>query len=428
MNQDKDVRDSVKSIWATRIFWCIVLPTFVGVAVVVPLMKLEASQKERREAAEHLAKATEQQLRAIGTLSADGKQMSDLAAGVDNQNNVSGGHEPDHSAVLAEMIRKELDDSTGRQGLDWRCIKVQLAKCEANTYLGIAEFDSTEPLAFKVKVDAAHQAFGFCSLRTSEEWERKYENARENKPNSRDADATEGYAESLLELQSWRWHREYGSYLVAEGAVKNVSDTRLEDVEAVVVFMNENGDLVTSETSGIEYDPILPGQVSPFSVMARANPAIVQASIDFKKFSGGSIKWKMRDSMLKPDAIKTEDTAESAFWEESVEQEKLLSDEDTEKLRSCPITYCTNVRLVTTGICFGEFLDGLSHSASASPILTKSNDGRTVLTLGQGAKVLKLFFACDPSRGVCTIVGGESEGQEFDWRTALSVMIGLTGQ
>jgi len=419
MNQDKDVGDSVKSIWATRIFWCIVLPTFVGVAVVVPLMKLEASQRERREAVEHLAKATEQQLRAIGTLSADGKQMSDLAAGVDNQNNVSGGHEPDHSAVLAEMIRKELDDSAGRQGLDWRCIKVQLAKCEANTYLGIAEFDSTEPLAFKVKVDAAHQAFGFCSLRTSEEWERKYENARENKPNSRDADATEGYAESLLELQSWRWHREYGSYLVAEGAVKNVSDTRLEDVEAVVVFMNENGDLVTSETSAIEYDPILPGQVSPFSVMARANPAIVQASIDFKKVWGGSIKWKMRDSMLESSAIRRAD---------SVEQQTLLDAQETEGLRECQIAYCIDTGLVATGMSFGEFLDGLSESAEASPVLSKSNDGRTVLTLGQGAKALKLFFACDPSSGVCVIVGGEAARKELDWRAALSVMMELTTQ
>jgi hypothetical protein len=94
--------------------------------------------------------------------------------------------------------------------------------------------------------------------------------------------------QSDLELISWHWSNSY-DYVIAEGQVKNISNKKLERVEALVTFYDVNGNMITSDSSIIQYSPLLPGQVSPFKVMERYNPAMKRASIDFKFLFGGSI-------------------------------------------------------------------------------------------------------------------------------------------
>lgn len=65
------------------------------------------------------------------------------------------------------------------------------------------------------------------------------------------------------------------------------SALRLEHVQAVVTFETAEGTLITTEDAIIEYGPLLPGQMSPWKVMARVNPAM--ASPDFKTMFGGAI-------------------------------------------------------------------------------------------------------------------------------------------
>jgi len=95
-------------------------------------------------------------------------------------------------------------------------------------------------------------------------------------------------ANSDLELLNWRWSSEHG-YVTAEGQVKNISGKKLENVEALVTWYDKNGDMITSDGSLIEYNPILPGQTSPFKVMERYNPAMQKASIEFKFMWGNRI-------------------------------------------------------------------------------------------------------------------------------------------
>ena len=47
--------------------------------------------------------------------------------------------------------------------------------------------------------------------------------------------------------------------------------------------------MITSDSSLIEYDPILPGQTSPFKVIERYNPAMEKANIEFKHMWGNRI-------------------------------------------------------------------------------------------------------------------------------------------
>ena len=94
-----------------------------------------------------------------------------------------------------------------------------------------------------------------------------------------------------LELIAWSWHSESG-YAIAEGQVKNISSQSLRNVAAVVTFNDADGGFITSDDAVIDYNPILPGQTSPFKVMARANPAMKRALVEFKHLMGGSIPFQ----------------------------------------------------------------------------------------------------------------------------------------
>lgn len=92
-----------------------------------------------------------------------------------------------------------------------------------------------------------------------------------------------------LEILSSHWKKDYG-YAIYEGQVKNISGVKLKRVQAVATWHDKNGNMITSDTSIIEYNPILPGQSSPFKVMERWNPAMKTASIEFSYLGGGTIK------------------------------------------------------------------------------------------------------------------------------------------
>lgn len=95
-------------------------------------------------------------------------------------------------------------------------------------------------------------------------------------------------ANSDLELLSWTWRSEY-DYAIAEGQVKNISGNKLEKIEALVTWYDSNGTMITSDSSLIEYNPIMPGQISPFKVMQRFNPLMKNATLEFKFMWGNQI-------------------------------------------------------------------------------------------------------------------------------------------
>lgn len=97
----------------------------------------------------------------------------------------------------------------------------------------------------------------------------------------------------MLELIDWNWCETYG-YVTAEGRVKNISGKNLENLRAVVTWYANDGEFITSDSGLIEYDPILADQTSPFKVIARHNPAMKKASIEFKEMFGGKIPHKSK--------------------------------------------------------------------------------------------------------------------------------------
>lgn len=92
----------------------------------------------------------------------------------------------------------------------------------------------------------------------------------------------------LLEVQSHRCEVEY-SYVFVRGEVKNITTESLKNVAVVGEFRTKSGELVKSETALLEYNPILPGQTSPFRAGGTSNPQIAKCGIAFKYLMGGTI-------------------------------------------------------------------------------------------------------------------------------------------
>ncbi len=111
-----------------------------------------------------------------------------------------------------------------------------------------------------------------------------------NMPSSRSVlqPRTSAKPEYDLLASKWRWHHEYG-FVTAEGTVKNISNAAIKNVTAVVSFETEDGQFITSDEAIIAYNPILPGQTSPWKVMGTWNPAMSKAHVSFKTLLGGTI-------------------------------------------------------------------------------------------------------------------------------------------
>ena len=96
-----------------------------------------------------------------------------------------------------------------------------------------------------------------------------------------------------LELGAWHSERTY-DWMTTEGEVKNISNVRLQHVQACVVWRDAAGNFITSDDALVEYDPIMPGQTSPFKVNTRYNPVMQTVEISFRFLGGREIKFSRR--------------------------------------------------------------------------------------------------------------------------------------
>ena len=99
-----------------------------------------------------------------------------------------------------------------------------------------------------------------------------------------------------LELISSNWtHEEDSSFAIVVGQVKNISMDSISQVQAVASFSDSKGNFISSQSTLIEFDPIVPDQISPFRVMVPWNPVMKQMKLDFKKLMGATIQFKSKD-------------------------------------------------------------------------------------------------------------------------------------
>ena len=92
-------------------------------------------------------------------------------------------------------------------------------------------------------------------------------------------------------MLSFQCVKEHG-YTYVRGEVKNVSSTKLENVMAVGKFRTESGELVKTGDALVDYNPIMPGQTSPFEAGATDNPQITSCNLSFRHLFGKPIAYK----------------------------------------------------------------------------------------------------------------------------------------
>jgi hypothetical protein len=94
-----------------------------------------------------------------------------------------------------------------------------------------------------------------------------------------------------LELSDWSCSQEHG-YSTAEGRVKNISDKPLHNIQVVAEHFAKDGTFITSDSALIEYNPIMPGQTSPFKALTPYNPLMAKCNVSFKTLSGSFVGTK----------------------------------------------------------------------------------------------------------------------------------------
>lgn len=83
----------------------------------------------------------------------------------------------------------------------------------------------------------------------------------------------------------WNWSAS-GDYIHIEGEIRNVTTERIEGIKIILTFYDKSQRLVTSDISYANFDPIMPGQTSPYTSMISANPAIDTYTVQFSTRSG----------------------------------------------------------------------------------------------------------------------------------------------
>lgn len=98
-------------------------------------------------------------------------------------------------------------------------------------------------------------------------------------------------AEPVLELMSYSWsHEDDSNFAFVVGQVKNISKKSYDHVEAVANFSDAKGNFITTEDALINYNPILPDQVSPFKIPVPWNPAFKNLKVEFKQIMRGKLE------------------------------------------------------------------------------------------------------------------------------------------
>lgn len=92
-----------------------------------------------------------------------------------------------------------------------------------------------------------------------------------------------------LKINSWSCSKEYG-FAKVHGMVTNRSNKSIDRLMVTAIYKTSGGDIVKSSDALVDFQPLLPGQQSPFSTLTTDNPAIKNCGILFRTMFGSEVK------------------------------------------------------------------------------------------------------------------------------------------
>lgn len=78
-------------------------------------------------------------------------------------------------------------------------------------------------------------------------------------------------------------------YMQCDGEVKNLTSTPIQHVKALVSYYDKQRTFVTSDGALIAFNPLMPGQRSPFKILTPYHPHFSQFGISFTTLWGTPI-------------------------------------------------------------------------------------------------------------------------------------------
>lgn len=92
-----------------------------------------------------------------------------------------------------------------------------------------------------------------------------------------------------VRLLGYHCSREYG-FTTVQGEVRNISDAPISNLMVVASHYSSDGQFIRSHTGMVDYNPIMPGQTSPFRAMSTDNPMMSKCKVEFKRMFGGTVQ------------------------------------------------------------------------------------------------------------------------------------------
>ena len=83
-----------------------------------------------------------------------------------------------------------------------------------------------------------------------------------------------------LTVLNFGCYEEHG-YAFVDGMVRNNTNMRLENVMAVTNWYTSEGTFISSHYASIDYNPVMPGQESPFQTIGTHNPQMSKCKLSF---------------------------------------------------------------------------------------------------------------------------------------------------
>jgi hypothetical protein len=80
-----------------------------------------------------------------------------------------------------------------------------------------------------------------------------------------------------------------GGFIIIEGMVRNATSETIRGISAVGEIYTKKDSFISADSAPIEYQPLLPGQRSPFKIMIRFNPAFELYRVGFKDVYGRQV-------------------------------------------------------------------------------------------------------------------------------------------
>jgi hypothetical protein len=91
-----------------------------------------------------------------------------------------------------------------------------------------------------------------------------------------------------LKLISFRCEHS-DSFITVDGEVKNVTAAPISDLMVNSSHYDANGTFVRTDSAMVKYQPLMPGQTSPFETIGSYNPVMSRCAVAFQRMFGGKV-------------------------------------------------------------------------------------------------------------------------------------------